>query len=139
MKNSYSKLIISSAAIVLWSSQVNAVILPCQSADKTCDQSARISDPVKTNQSEPTLVRESHYEISIIPGSYEWVDGIVDGYALEYIALPTVWKTDKRRFVKEHAQPLARLHPFETKDGRTRVQVSKPQIKETRIAAELIQ
>ncbi len=153
MLNFKTNSLLALAALLLWSGPVSATIIDCETKPGSCEL-------------EPIVQEDAHYEISIIPGAYEWQDGVTEGYALEYEVLPTKWKVEeatvtvtpavvkkvgvrniktpavskkvKRRIVTEHAQPLARLKPFEIKDGRTRVQVTKPKVVERRIPAKLV-
>lgn len=67
----------------------------------------------------------------IIPGRYEWVDGIVKGEALTY-------RVEQGDNASAETEPFvfAKFVPNEIKDGRTRVQIERPAWQEIIIPSE---
>ncbi len=179
MRGLTTKTILTGAVLTLWSVAVKAETITCENASDRCDPNA-VQTVASLKPSHDLIERDAHYDISIIPGKYEWVEGEISGFALEYEILPTIWDTVTKRIeltpknreisapflasrsvmrasgrttpisnqippsivrnilhqkVVTHAQPLAKLVPFQIQEGRTRIQIQKPKIVEKRIPA----
>lgn len=97
-------------------------------------------------------LKPEHKSYEVVPGTYEWVDGEVGGNSLEYEIVPARFSVTSGSMtlvldgVEQHPQksfelisesyPIARFKTNQVKDGRTRVQVSRPKFKEKVIPAE---
>lgn len=91
-------------------------------AQETCEVGFETVD-VKIEQAQ-------YKSYEILPGRYEWVDGVVKGEALTYRV-----EHPGNDDVKIEPYVLAKFVPNEVKDGRTRVQVERPKWQEIIVPA----
>jgi len=96
MRGLTTKIILTGAVLTLWSVAVKAETITCENASDRCDSNV-IESVVQTKPTHDLVERDAHYDISIIPGQYEWVDGEISGFALEYEILPTIWESVSKR------------------------------------------
>jgi len=82
---------------------------------------------------ETRIVQPEAKSYEIIPGSYEWQEGNIHGYSLEYrVELP---RFENAKLIEE-GYPVARFIAYKTKDERTRVQTKRPEYREVILPAQ---
>ncbi len=86
------------------------------------------------NESEETvIVQPEAISYRIIPGEYEWVEGEIRGYALNFkLQMP---KFDNGQLVAD-AYPISSFKAYEIRDGRTRIQTKRPEYEAITLPAQ---
>jgi len=91
------------------------------------------NDEVCGPETETVIIQPETTSYRIIPGEYQWVDGELNGYSLEYRVVPAEFEN---REVTQEAYPVAKFMANLVKDGRTRIQTKRPKYEAIKLSAQ---
>lgn len=123
------------------------------------------NDEICGQETETVIIQPETTSYRIIPGTYEWVDGELNGYSLEYKVVPAEFETIEQKFllqgprtentgwgqsrhmpaiskpyeskkIAREAYPVAKFMANHVKDGRTRIQTKQPKFEAIKIPAQ---